>query len=58
MDEKEWVLNELASIQNDTQTYEVSAFLKELESVLEEQYKRIEQAKVEIDGILWSPNEW
>jgi len=58
MDEKDWVLKELASLQNDTQPYEVSAFLLELEVVLNEQYKRIEQAKAEIDGLLWSPNEW
>lgn len=58
MDEKDWVLKELASLQNDTQPYEVSAFLMELEVVLNEQYKRIEQAKAEIDGLLWSPNEW
>jgi len=56
--EKEWVLNELSLLKKETQTYEVSAFLNELEDILSEQYKRIEQAKAELDGLLWSPNEW
>lgn len=58
MNEKEWLLNELSLLKGETQTYEVSAFLDELEAILSEQYKRIEQAKAEIDGLLWSPNEW
>ncbi|MGX6970933.1 hypothetical protein [Vagococcus bubulae] len=58
MQEKEWVLNELSLLKKETQTYEVSAFLNELEDILSEQYKRIEQAKAELDGLLWSPNEW
>ncbi|UUV99770.1 hypothetical protein [Vagococcus luciliae] len=58
MQEKEWVLNELSLLKRETQTYEVSAFLNELEDILSEQYKRIEQAKAELDGLLWSPNEW
>ncbi|MGX4686535.1 hypothetical protein JNUCC83_06505 [Vagococcus sp. JNUCC 83] len=58
MDEKQWILNELSLLKEETQIYEVTAFLKGLEEVLIEQYTRINQAESEIDGLLWSPKEW
>lgn len=58
MDEKQWILNELSLLKEETQTYEVTAFLNGLEEVLIEQYTRINQAEAEIDGLLWSPKEW
>jgi len=58
MEEKEWILSELSLLQKAEQSYEVQAFLSELELILKEQYKRIEQAEGEIDGLLWSPKEW
>ncbi|MGY3704439.1 hypothetical protein [Vagococcus martis] len=58
MEEKEWILSELSLLQTKEQSYEVQAFLSELEFILKEQYKRIEQAEGEIDGLLWSPKEW
>jgi len=58
MNEKEWLLQEIAQLKADKQIYEVSAYLTELETIICEQYKRIEQAQAEIDGLLWSPKEW
>lgn len=58
MEEREWILSELSLLQKEEQSYEVQAFLSELKMILDEQYKRIEQAEGEIDGLLWSPKEW
>ncbi|MEG0254657.1 MAG: hypothetical protein RR554_02645 [Vagococcus sp.] len=58
MSEKEWVLLEVKELAEKAQSYEKKAFFQELEEIILEQYKRIDQAKSELDGNLWSPKKW
>lgn len=58
MSEKEWVIEEVQILAKLEKSYEKRAFFQELEKIINEQYKRIEQAKGELDGNLWSPKKW
>ncbi len=58
MSEKEWVIEEVQILAKSEKSYEKRAFFQELEKIINEQYKRIEQAKGELDGNLWSPKKW
>lgn len=58
MSEKEWVLLEVKELAEKAKSYEKKAFFQELEEIILEQYKRIDQAKSELDGNLWSPKKW
>lgn len=58
MNEQEWVLSEVNFLKEKAKSYELKAFYQELEEVIREQYKRIDQAKGELDGNLWSPKKW
>lgn len=58
MIEKEWLIKEIQSAKKSAQSYEENAFFQELEVIVREQYKRIEQAEGELDGSLWSPKRW
>lgn len=58
MSEKEWAIEEVQILAKSEKSYEKRAFFQELEKIINEQYKRIEQAKGELDGNLWSPKKW
>ena len=58
MSEKEWVIEEIQNLAKSEKSYKKRAFFQELEKIINEQYKRIEQAKGELDGNLWSPKKW
>lgn len=58
MNEMDWLLRETKQLEKTTTTYEEKAFYQELEYIIREQYKRIEQAEGELDGTLWSPKKW
>lgn len=53
-----WTIDLIDNIQAEGVTYEEDAFYTALKEVVKEQYKRIEQAEGELDGSLWSPNNW
>lgn len=57
MNEMDWLL-ETKQLEKTATTYEEKAFYQELEYIIREQYKRIEQAEGELDGTLWSPKKW
>lgn len=58
MNEMDWLLRETKQLEETAVTYEEKAFYQELEFIIREQYKRIEQAEGELDGTLWSPKKW
>ncbi|MGX7025533.1 hypothetical protein [Vagococcus hydrophili] len=58
MHEESWVLAQIKTISESATTYVEKAYYQELEKIIIEQYKRIEQAKGELDGNLWSPKKW
>lgn len=54
----DWLLKEVKEAEESGQSYEEKAFFQELENIIKEQIKRIEQAEGELDGTLWSPQKW
>ncbi|MEG0284624.1 MULTISPECIES: hypothetical protein [Vagococcus] len=58
MSDKEWLVNEMMLLARNSSSYEEQAFFQELEKIVEEQFKRIEQAEAELDGTMWSPRKW
>ena len=58
MSGKEWLVNEMMLLARNGTSYEEQAFFQELEKIVEEQFKRIEQAEAELDGTMWSPRKW
>ncbi len=54
----DWLLKEVKEAEESGQSYEEKAFFQELENIIKEQIKRIEQAEGELDGTLWSPKKW
>lgn len=58
MNELDWLIKEIRDYQINVTTYEEKAFFQELETIVNEQLKRIRQAEGELDGSLWSPKKW
>ncbi|WP_238985057.1 hypothetical protein [Bacillus kwashiorkori] len=58
LERKEWILQELQRVYDQSQNYMEVALIKATQSILLEQYKRIEQMEGEMDGTLWSPKRW
>lgn len=59
MDEqKEWVIQELDRLFQDSQDYKQKALLLAANKLIKEQEKRKEQLQGELDGTLWSPGNW
>ena len=58
MDEQSWLIEEIKACYLASNTYEKKAFFQEVEKIVREQIKRIEQAEGELDGSLWSPKKW
>ncbi|MGY3749087.1 hypothetical protein [Vagococcus acidifermentans] len=58
MTQQDWLYAQIASLEASSQQYEDRAFFQELREIVQEQYKRIEQAEGEIDGTIWSPRNW
>ncbi len=53
-----WLLDTIDNIEMISKSYEEKAFYQELKKICIEQSKRINQAKEELDGSLWSPKKW
>lgn len=58
MEQKEWMLSQIKDLQQKSTDYRQIALFQALEKLIQEQYKRMEQAQGEIDGRMWSPNKW
>lgn len=58
MTENNWLIDEIKQVASESTSYEEKAYFQELEKLVNEQYKRIEQAEGELDGSLWSPRKW
>lgn len=58
MEEKEWALNELKRLFDESQDYKQKALLQAASSLLSEQEIRKEQLQGQLDGTLWSPGNW
>ncbi|MGP6139170.1 MULTISPECIES: hypothetical protein [unclassified Jeotgalibaca] len=58
MEQKEWMLSQINYLKEISKDYRQIALYQEFAELIQEQYKRIEQAEGEIDGRSWSPKEW
>lgn len=58
MEQRDWMLTQIEYLQEKSSDYRQIALYQEFAKLINEQYKRIEQAEGEIDGRAWSPKEW
>lgn len=61
MEEQEniqWALGQLDQLESDSRDYKQKALLLGIKDLLLEQQKRTEQIQGQLDGTLWSPNDW
>jgi len=61
MEEQEniqWALDQLDQLEADSRDYKQKALLLGIKDLLLEQQKRTEQIQGQLDGTLWSPNDW
>lgn len=58
MEQKEWMLSLIEQLKVKSKDYRQIALYQAFSELVEEQYKRIEQAEGEIDGRSWSPKDW
>lgn len=56
--DNEWMLNELAGIDDQNSDIDQQALIRATEQLIREQDKRIWQMEGELDGTLWSPKRW
>lgn len=54
----EWSLTQLDQLIIDSHDYKQKALLLGIKDLLLEQQKRTEQIQGQLDGTLWSPNDW
>ncbi|WP_057896980.1 hypothetical protein [Liquorilactobacillus oeni] len=55
---EEWLVEQLKLMANGQRKYEKRAILMCMSECAIDQKKRLEQAKGELDGRLWSPKSW
>ncbi|KRN99327.1 hypothetical protein [Companilactobacillus kimchiensis] len=53
-----WLSNQVKKLSEQQTAYENRAFLVAMQKVVEEQNKRTEQLKGEVDGRLWNHEQW
>jgi len=53
-----WLSQQLRELSKKQEAYENRAFLTAMQTVVEEQNKRLEQLKGEVDGRLWNHEQW
>lgn len=61
MEEEEniqWALAQLDQLEAGSHDYKQKALLLGMKDLLLEQQKRTEQIQGQLDGTLWSPNDW
>ncbi|WP_338476027.1 hypothetical protein [Tetragenococcus halophilus] len=54
----QWSLEQLDQLIKDSHDYKQKALLMGVQELLLEQEKRTEQIQGQLDGTLWSPNDW
>lgn len=58
MENLEWLLQQIDELESQTTTFANQALLEAAKAIAKEQAKRLEQAEMELDGRIWSPNKW
>ncbi|MFZ2588285.1 hypothetical protein [Paucilactobacillus nenjiangensis] len=58
MDTQQWVEMKINELIENSQTFPDQAFYRELKEIMTEQYHRIDQLQGELDGRMWSPEQW
>lgn len=58
MDKNDWILEELANIDEQESDITQQALIRAAKQIIREQDKRIWQMEGELDGTLWSPKRW
>ena len=53
-----WLSQQVDNLSKKQQAYENRAFLIAMKKVIEEQNRRSEQLKGEVDGRLWNHEQW
>lgn len=57
-DTGQWLSQQLETMKQNQKGYENRAFLLAMNQVVQEQNKRLEQLKGEVDGRLWNHEQW
>lgn len=57
-EEATWLTTTILELASESPSYPQKAFYFALAELAKEQSKRIEQAKGELDGRIWSPKAW
>lgn len=58
MENLDWLLQQIDEMEAHTPTFANQALLEATKAIAKEQAKRLEQAEMELDGRIWSPNKW
>ena len=58
METENWVQEQLDHLVAVSQDYRQKALFQETKKLFQEQHQRMEQMEGELDGRMWSPNEW
>ena len=58
MENLDWLSQQIDELEAQTTTCANQALLEATKDIAKEQAKRIEQAEMELDGRIWSPNKW
>ncbi|WP_119326462.1 hypothetical protein [Companilactobacillus musae] len=53
-----WLSKQIETLSDKQKAYENRAFLVAMNKVVNEQNKRLEQLKGEVDGRLWNHEQW
>ncbi|MFH5811627.1 hypothetical protein [Companilactobacillus sp. FL22-1] len=53
-----WLKNKVNELSKEQHSYENRAFLVAMENIIDEQNRRLEQLKGEVDGRLWNHEQW
>ncbi|AQS53874.1 hypothetical protein BW727_101507 [Jeotgalibaca dankookensis] len=58
MEQKDWMLEQINKLAEESQDYRQIALYQAFVDLINEQYRRIEMTQGEIDGRMWSRNQW
>lgn len=58
MEENKWVIQEIEALKSQATSYEEKAIYQQLQGLINEQHDRLTLLEGQLEGTLWSPQEW